>query len=319
MGGTEGVFYSMIKTISFSISRLNNPEFSAFIGNFLKLLSASDLASLGMTQQDVAAIEAEAKRLTDQVYTTTGSEHTASMQAADLARDTIFKRIRLKLQAVEVAEEGSELLKLADKVRVNFLSKYGANIPQKAYQEETAILKGFLLDLNDKLTEDEQEMLGVTGDIMKLEKANNDFQKAYHDRTGERAEGDTGLTAQLRTSLGNLYDRAMLTIVYLANGSDEAKATASTTFVKNLNVILSDAKKRLEQRTGTGGSGSGNGSGNGEEDEKPTGGSGANTGTGSGSGSGGNTSGNGATGSGSGSNTGSGNTDYNDHDGIAEW
>ena len=304
----------MIKTISFSISRLNNPEFSAFIGNFLKLLSASDLASLGMTQQDVAAIEAEAKRLTDQVYTTTGSEHTASMQAADLARDTIFKRIRLKLQAVEVAEEGSELLKLADKVRVNFLSKYGANIPQKAYQEETAILKGFLLDLNDKLTEDEQEMLGVAGDIMKLEKANNDFQKAYHDRTGERAEGDTGLTAQLRTSLGNLYDRAMLTIVYLANGSDEAKATASTTFVKNLNVILSDAKKRLEQRTGTGGSG--NGSDNGGENEKPGSeqkpsgdGSGTNTGTGSGSGNG----------SGSGSNTGSGGKDYDDHDGIAEW
>ena len=87
---------------SFSISKLNNAEITAFFINLQRTMSSPE--NLG-----VAAItgpfDTTLQKLIDQVYITAGSEHTASMQAADKKRDIIYKRIRLRLQLVELADE----------------------------------------------------------------------------------------------------------------------------------------------------------------------------------------------------------------------
>ncbi len=185
--------------------------------------------------------------LVDQVYNTQTSPHTAAMQEADKKRGLIYKRIRLKLQAVEVAEDGSQLQKIADKVQNVFLQRYGASVPQKPYQEETAILQGFLFDLHDKLEDDDLELLGIEGDITRLEQANNAFIEAYQLRAAEKAESETVRTLKLRTELVELYTQICIVLQFYANGSDE-KATTCQDFIKNLNVIVADAKKRLDQR-----------------------------------------------------------------------
>lgn len=311
----------MILINTFSISRLNNQEFVAFCLNLKKLMRDSDTETMGVSDEVSEQFDTVMQKLSDQVYNAAGSQYTQLMQQADAKRDLLFKKVRLKLQTVEIAEEGSPLLAIADKVQTELLNKYKPSIIQKAYQEETAILNGFIYDLRNKLSEDDLEALGLTEDVGKLDQANNDFINAYSQRSGERAESDGGLTAKLRSEMVDIYAAICLAVQYHANGKDKEAAAACEAFIKPLNVILADAKKRLEQRTGNGSAEGGTdtegGEGTGTEgDNTNTGGGSTNTGGGDNT----NTGGNANTDSGN-TNTG-GNTSGdqgNIHDGMMEF
>jgi len=309
---------------NFSISRLNNAEITAFYINVQKAITTNDPTKLGVVGI-LPAFGSKLQELIDRVYVSQGSEFTAAMKAADDRRCLIFRRIRLRLQMVEVAEQNEALLAIQDVVRAHLLSKYVATVTSKAYQERTSILQGFILDLNEKLGDTGIATLGLAEDITALEDANNEFIAAYAQRTAEKAEGNMGVTLRLRDEMYDIYLQMIYTVQYLANSTDEAnaeKATACQAFIAHVNVLLSDAKKRLEQRLsggdteGEGGSNAGDeggqGSGNGGSNEGSQGGS---NGGGSGANDGStenNTGGNGSgnTGSGSGS---SESSDHSDH------
>ena len=321
---------------SFSISKLNNAEVTGFYINLQKAITTNDPTKLGLVEV-LPNFGTTLQKLIDQVYTTTGSEYTAAMLETDLKRDQTYKRIRLRLQMVEVAEDSAAIKAVKDVVKTHLLAKYTSKVPQLPYQEESAILQGFIFDLNDKLGDDGIAALGITEDLQALEDANNEFIAAYNSRATERAEGDTGLTLKLRQEMYALYQQICFITQYLANSTETAnaeKATACQAFIGVLNVLLADAKKRYNQRIsngsdeeGEGGeghtdssdstddSGSGNGSGEGHtEPTEPTDNGGSGNGGGNTDNSGsdnGNTgnSGSGNSGSGSGSNSGSGSGD----------
>ncbi len=331
---------------TFSISKLNNAEFTGFMINLQKAITTNDPTKLGLVEV-LPNFGTTLQKLIDQVYTTTGSEYTAAMLETDLKRDQTYKRIRLRLQMVEVAEDSAAIKAVKDVVKTHLLAKYTSKVPQLPYQEESAILQGFIFDLNDKLGDDGIAALGITEDLQALEDANNEFIAAYNSRATERAEGDTGLTLKLRQEMYALYQQVCFIVQYLANSTETAnaeKATACQTFIGVLNVLLADAKRRYNQRisNGTGEEGEGEGGEGGNtnpddssntipDDEGDEGGSNSGSGSdnsGSGSGSGstdsgssqgsgsnnsdtGNTdnSGSGNSGSGSGSNSGSGSGD----------
>ena len=326
----------------FSISKLNNAEYTGLMINIQKAITTNDPTKLGLVEV-LPNFGSTLQKLIDQVYTTTGSEYTAAMLETDLKRDQTYKRIRLRLQMVEVAEDSAAIKAVKDVVKTHLLAKYTSKVPQLPYQEESAILQGFIFDLNDKLGDDGIAALGITEDLQALEDANNEFIAAYNSRATERAEGDTGLTLKLRQEMYALYQQICFITQYLANSTETAnaeKATACQTFIGVLNVLLADAKKRYNQRisNGTGEEGDGEGgeggntnpddssnttpddqggSGSGSGSDNSGSGSGSSTDSGNSQGSGsdntdtGNTdnSGSGNSGSGSGSNSGSGSGD----------
>ena len=314
---------------NFSISRLNNAEITAFYINLQKAITTNDPTKLGVVGI-LPAFGSKLQELIDRVYVSQGSEFTAAMKAADDRRCLIFRRIRLRLQMVEVAEQNEALLAIQDVVRTHLLSKYVATVTSKAYQERTSILQGFLLDLNEKLGDSGIATLGLAEDITALEDANNEFIAAYAQRTAEKAEGNMGVTLRLRDEMYDIYLQMIYTVQYLANSTDEAnaeKATACQAFIAHVNVLLSDAKKRLEQRlsggdteegeggSNEGGQGSNEGGQGGSNGGSNEGGQGGSNGGGSGANDGStenNTGGNGSgnTGSGSGS---SESSDHSDH------
>ena len=294
---------------NFSISRLNNAEITAFYINVQKAITTNDPSKLGVIGI-LPAFGSKLQELIDRVYVSQGSEFTAAMKAADDRRCLIFRRIRLRLQMVEVAEQNEALLAIQDVVRTHLLSKYVATVTSKAYQERTSILQGFILDLNEKLGDSGIATLGLAEDITALEDANNEFIAAYAQRTAEKAEGNMGVTLRLRDEMYDIYLQLIYTVQYLANSTDEAnaeKATACQAFIAHVNVLLSDAKKRLEQRL-SGGDTEGEGSGEGHtEPTEPTENGGSNEGSqgGSNEGSQGGSNGGGNGGSNSGSQGGS--------------
>ena len=256
---------------NFSISRLNNAEITAFYINVQKAITTNDPTKLGVVGI-LPAFGSKLQELIDRVYVSQGSEFTAAMKAADDRRCLIFRRIRLRLQMVEVAEQNEALLAIQDVVRTHLLSKYVATVTSKAYQERTSILQGFILDLNEKLGDSGIATLGLAEDITALEDANNEFIAAYAQRTAEKAEGNMGVTLRLRDEMYDIYLQMIYTVQYLANSTDEAnaeKATACQAFIAHVNVLLSDAKKRLEQRL-SGGDAEGEGSGEGGDSSSAT-------------------------------------------------
>ena len=271
---------------NFSISRLNNAEITAFYINVQKAITTNDPSKLGVIGI-LTAFGSKLQELIDRVYVSQGSEFTAAMKAADDRRCLIFRRIRLRLQMVEVAEQNEALLAIQDVVRTHLLSKYVATVTSKAYQERTSILQGFLLDLNEKLGDSGISTLGLAEDITALEDANNEFIAAYAQRTAEKAEGNMGVTLRLRDEMYDIYLQMIYTVQYLANSTDEAnaeKATACQAFIAHVNVLLSDAKKRLEQRLSNGDTEEGEGGSNagdegGQDGGSNGGGSGANDGS----------------------------------------
>ena len=266
---------------NFSISRLNNAEITAFYINVQKAITTNDPSKLGVIGI-LPAFGSKLQELIDRVYVSQGSEFTAAMKAADDRRCLIFRRIRLRLQMVEVAEQNEALLAIQDVVRTHLLSKYVATVTSKAYQERTSILQGFILDLNEKLGDSGIATLGLAEDITALEDANNEFIAAYAQRTAEKAEGNMGVTLRLRDEMYDIYLQMIYTVQYLANSTDEAnaeKATACQAFIAHVNVLLSDAKKRLEQRLSGGDTEEGEGSGEGHtEPTEPTENGGSNEG-----------------------------------------
>ncbi len=304
---------------TFSISKLNNAEFTGFMINLQKAITTNDPTKLGLIEV-LPNFGTTLQKLIDQVYTTTGSEYTAAMLETDLKRDQTYKRIRLRLQMVEVAEDSAAIKAVKDVVKTHLLAKYTSKVPQLPYQEESAILQGFIFDLNDKLGDDGIAALGITEDLQALEDANNEFIAAYNSRATERAAGDTGLTLKLRQEMYALYQQICFITQYLANSTETAnaeKATACQTFIGVLNVLLADAKKRYNQRINNGSDEEGEGGNTNPNDSSDTipddgegeGGSGSGSGSdNSGSGSGSNTDSGNSQGSNSGSNTGTDNS-----------
>ena len=243
----------MFSINSFALSKLNNAEFVAFFVNLKQMIDKSGAEELGLDEAVMTEFEQVQQKLIDQVYNTPGSEWTAVMKAADDRRDQVFKRIRLRLLMVQVAEKNSGLLACKDVVETQLLAKYGANVVSMPQHEESAVLQGFIYDLNTKLSEDDIDNLGIGSDISTLEVANNEFITAYNSRSDERAAGDTGLTLKLRGRMAEICQQVFVTVLYFGNSGVEAhaaKAKVCQAFIGSLNVVLADVKKRWNQRTG---------------------------------------------------------------------
>ena len=249
----------MVSINTFSISKLNNAEFTGFFLNLQKAMSDVDAALLGV-QQLLPSYNTTLQKLIDQVYTTTGSEFTQAMLDADVKRDQTYKRIRLRLQMVDVAEDNAAIKAVKDVVKSHLLAKYTAKVPQLPYQEESAILKGFILDIRSKLGEEGIAALGLNEDLNALELVNTAFIDAYNARVSARAEGDRGLTVKIRGEMTAIYMQICFSVQFLANSTstaeaDAGKAEACQAFIAVLNVLLDDARRRYNQRIAAGDNG----------------------------------------------------------------
>ena len=302
-------FTTMFLINSFTVSKLNNAEALSFFTNVQKTINSCDPELIGMSEEAITAYNKYLLGLIDQVYVTQSNLYITKMQEAEAKRDLIYRKIRMKLQTVEVAEEGSSLLPFAHKVKTLLLDKYSARVTQMPNQEESAILKGFVFDLRDKLSDDEAEELAISNDIVALENANNAFIDAYNQSLVNRSEVESEYTKKLRNALTDIYVSTCVDAQYYANSSDPGlkdKAGACQQFILVVNEIMADAKRRYRQRIKHNG-----GTVDEEEDDNTTDNETNGTGSSSdGSGTSGNGTGTSGNGSGNtGNGTGTGNTD----------
>ena len=236
-----------------TLERLKNAEHVQFHTNIRtiveKILSETiGLDAVVMTNY-TAAIAAEQ----DIVNMTTGSSYTPQMQENDTKRDIIFKRVRRKLELCELEDTASVAYKARNIVQKQLLAKYPNSVTTLPYQEETAVITGFVQDCRAFLTAEQLEGIRIDADLDDLLAINQKFSEMYQGRVDEKAANDTKLSLKLRAVTDEAY--GILTIFINAQANDPtpanaAKAAAATDAIQKINVVIRDAKARLEQRKG---------------------------------------------------------------------
>ena len=243
----------MFSLNTFSVARLNNAEACAFYNNVQRVINDLDPDNFPMPADLQSQYGTKLQKLIDQVYNSSASAYTAAMQTADKKRCSIYRRIRLKLQTVLYTESGDATYAYRDVIEADLLGKYGSDVPQMALQEKTAILKGFVYDVQNTLSTAGMQAVGVSSDVTALDDANEAFVNAYNSRTSERAEAEQGLTLSLRNDLLSIFKQTAYLALYYANSTlttDAAKTSECQKFINYANQLLAEAKTRFMIRTG---------------------------------------------------------------------
>ena len=241
-----------ILTIStIDMARLKNAEHVQLHSNVRNLVTTATPTKLGLADVVFTPYRDAILAEQDIVNKATGSAYTLEMQEADQKRDQIFKRVRKKLELCELEDESTTAFKATGVVKKHLLAKYPGSVCQLPYQEESATLAGFVLDCRELLTDEQVEGIGIDSDLDDLESANIKFGRMYQERVGERAEGDTRLSLKLRAATDQAYQVLTLSLNALANDPTPANATqvaAVRELVGKMNVVIKEAKDRLNQR-----------------------------------------------------------------------
>ena len=232
-------------------AQLRNAEHVAFFNNVVLAIDKVGAEKLGLTAEKFTEFKNTVSAEQDIVLKAQGSMYTADMEGYDKERDRLYRMIRLKLQAVCLASEGTGLHLYKAPLEKYILNKYSTDIVSLPYQEESAHLAGFDLDMHARFTEEDLEEMGVDRDLMALKVANNKFSDMYNERATERSGSTAELTKKLRGDSEELYDHFRLYFEFTADTAGETeKGEACAGIIGVINEVVRDARQHLAQRQG---------------------------------------------------------------------
>lgn len=235
-----------------ALTSLKNAEHVQYHTNVRNLITTTGLEKLGLNSLLMEPYNLAISKEQDVVNRSAASPYTLEMEEADKKRDLIFRRVRHKLQLCELDEEGSVLNQLSPTVKKNLLNKYPGSVVTLPYQEETANISGLVMDCRTLLSEEQLDAIQIQEDLTALEAANELFNQMYQERVSEKATGYTMPSVKLRAATDEAYTLLVLQINQIANDptpANQTKVDACREMVGKINVIINDARNRLNQRT----------------------------------------------------------------------
>ena len=241
----------MLTINSLPFTQLRNAEHVAFFNNVVLALGKIGAEDLGLTAEKFTEFKNIVNAEQDIVLKAQGSMYTADMVALDEERDRLYGMIRLKMQAVCMASPESVLSAFKAPLEKYILNKYSTDIKTMAYQEESAHLAGFDLDVHARFSEDDLVLMGIDQDMVELKIANDKFSDMYNIRANERAGSTAELSKKLRGESEECYDLIRLHIEFTANTAPSTeKGTNCVTALGVINEIVRDARLHLNKRLG---------------------------------------------------------------------
>ena len=248
----------MKKVTVFSLARFNNAYHVNFHSNVLAMIEQYGEDSIGVSTSLLNQYKAEIGKETDAVKRTTAMEETQKIRELDTARDQSFRYVRNVLVNLQYSPD-KELAALFDSVRVKILNMYPASIATESDNEESAHIRGFVLDIRENF-KTKIEKMGLTAALDALEKANNDLQELYVTRAANHAANGTEVTVKCRAAVDEDYSRIVSRIEYtaqLTELTDESSVMirkTCETFIDALNALIT----RTWQSVNMGKNGKGN-------------------------------------------------------------
>ncbi len=230
---------------------LRNAEHVSFFNNTVVAITTLGAEDLGLSTAQFTEFKKAVTEEQDIVLKAQGSMYTADMEAADKERDALYGLIHHKLMAVAMYPENSAMATYKTALQKYILNKYNTDIPSLAYQEESAHLSGFDMDMHAQFSDDDLEAMGVSTDLLLLKAANERFAEMYNQRAVERSGSNAEETKRLREQSEALYARIKLYLEYTADSAPESdKGILCAKLIGVINEIVRDARKHLNMRLG---------------------------------------------------------------------
>mgnify|MGYP000095081519 CR=1 FL=1 len=251
--------YTKIKTLPLSL--FNNAEYLSFMNHVLdlangnsgggdsespdeiSLLTGSDgIPELGLTKEFLDTYEADLLAMADVVDESRTSQETEQMALHDTNRDNLAIYIITRISRAGTLPLEAE--RDAGKYLYKVIKPYNG-IARLPMAQETAKIKGLLLDLRKDENKPYVTTLGLDAYLAELEKENNAYDRLSQQRVQNRTTSKKESGANLRKRIDVYYDDLTLLAQSYGVAKPSEKATA---FIAALNQLIAETTAAYNQR-----------------------------------------------------------------------
>jgi len=233
-----------VKTISLtSLTNVYHVSFHSSVSNLVQTFTA---AELGLDSNLFEQYKYQIVREQDLVNRTTASDKTVLIRTSDTERCRIFRYVLGTISNMKYSNV-PEIVQGAPVAESKILSKYGLSIVKEADQKKTALIRGFVFDVQQFLR-GYITGLGIESALTALTTANESFQTSFLERVDEQATVSMS-SKELRAQTDHSYQKIVVAVNYFASldtATDETSVTRREycqVFIKDLNTL----QKRLRQ------------------------------------------------------------------------
>ena len=251
--------YTKIKTLPLSL--FNNAEYLSFMNHVLdlangnsgggdsespdeiSLLTGSDgIPELGLTKEFLDTYEADLLAMADVVDESRTAQETEQMTLHETNRDnlTIYIITRISRAGTLPLEAERDAGKFLYKV----IKPYNG-IARLPMAQETAKIKGLLLDLRKDENKPYVTTLGLDAYLAELEKENNAYDQLSQQHVQTRTTSKKESGTNLRKRIDVYYDDLTLLAQSYSVAKPSEKATA---FIAALNLLIAETTTAYNQR-----------------------------------------------------------------------
>lgn len=209
----------------------------------ISLLTGSDgIPELGLTKEFLDTYEADLLAMADVVDESRTSQETEQMALHDTNRDNLAIYIITRISRAGTLPLEAE--RDAGKYLYKVIKPYNG-IARLPMAQETAKIKGLLLDLRKDENKPYVTTLGLDAYLAELEKENNAYDRLSQQRVQNRTTSKKESGANLRKRIDVYYDDLTLLAQSYGVAKPSEKATA---FIAALNQLIAETTAAYNQR-----------------------------------------------------------------------
>lgn len=239
-----------IKTIG--LTKLNNAEYLTLMTRLGEELTKAGAATIGITQEDIDDLLANTKVFSDVFAQDRANADTALLQELDKQRDVMWQHIITAIQNAQKSPLPAE--QQAAKILVPTLKPYIGK-SQKPLEQETQLIRGFLLDMEKSENKPHLTTLNLPASITELNRINEEFATLFASRTIGKQEKLPNITT-LRKTMDGQYNYTTQKAYATNTATPTEKSTA---FILNMNSFIEEANAAYNRRSHGGKKEEGNG------------------------------------------------------------
>lgn len=247
-----------MKITPITLSYLNNAEYLSFMNHVLDLANGNTagggadspseisldegIPELGLSKAFLDTYETDLLALADVVDESRTSQETEQMTRHDTNRDNLAIYIITRVSRAGTLPLEAE--RDAGKYLYKIIKPYNG-IARLPMAQETAKIRGLLIDLRKEENKPYVATLGLEAYLAELEKENNAYDQLSQQRTQTRTASKKESGTALRKRIDTYYDDLTLLAQSYSVAKPSEKATA---FIAALNQLIAETTTAYNQR-----------------------------------------------------------------------
>ncbi len=171
------------------------------------------------------------------------SHYTAELARLDARRDYVFRSFIAQLKLYLTSYHAEQVK--ASETLLSLVDKYGKNIPQMPYRQETAAISNLLQDLELESNAALVGLLFAEHWVEALRTANEEFEETMVSRSDAASGNELGVAKTARAAAQGAFEKlcAMINALSLIHGESGYKS-----IIDRINQLVSESRSAVARR-----------------------------------------------------------------------